>query len=324
MDENRCPLCHSANCTAKKFSDSSGYMAYHCKTYDVKFNVPEDTIERFYNDPQYNEEMEKGWSVATEMLLQHPEPPKYNQWSFLYCPNPRMTGLDVNQVNLAAYAERFPKGIVERVDRILLNISRKSAYYGAQLQIDQKKSRLLFVLPEDYDTQAEGILRIMAELGYISMNGQYYSITAKGWKHIEELTAQNLDSKTAFIAMSFREKTKPIRECFRQAIIESGFEPRLIDEKEHNNQIVPEIFYEIQKSRFVVVDVTYPNYGAYYEAGYAAALGKEVIICCREKEFNGNKESRPHFDIAQKSMIVWENRADLIKRLKERIEATVK
>ena len=96
----------------------------------------------------------------------------------------------------------------------------------------------------------------------------------------------------------------------------------VIDEKEHNNQIVPEIFYEIERSKFMVVDVTYPNYGAYYEAGYAQALGKQVIICCRENEFR-NADTRPHFDISQKSMIVWKDETELIERLKRRIEATV-
>ena len=101
----------------------------------------------------------------------------------------------------------------------------------------------------------------------------------------------------------------------------SGYIPRMIDEKEHNNQIVPEILFEISRSKFVVVDVTYPNYGAYYEAGYAEALGKEVIICCREDVFNSNQ--KPHFDIAQKSSIVWKDEEDLENRLFRRIEATV-
>ena len=86
---------------------------------------------------------------------------------------------------------------------------------------------------------------------------------------------------------------------------------------------MPEIFYEIERSKFVVVDVTFPNYGAYYEAGYAQALGKQVIMCCRKAEFDSDG-GRPHFDVAQKSMIVWENEGELVERLKKRIEATVK
>lgn len=125
--------------------------------------------------------------------------------------------------------------------------------------------------------------------------------------------------------MSFSEETDTIRKAFRQAIQESGYTARVIDEKEHNNQIVPEIFFEIERSKFVVVDVTYPNYGAYYEAGYAQALGKQVIICCRKSEFESkDRQKRPHFDISQKSMVVWQDESDLVTRLKKRIEATVR
>lgn len=42
-------------------------------------------------------------------------------------------------------------------------------------------------------------------------------------------------------------------------------------DKEHNNQIVPEIFYEIDHSQFLVVDIIYPNNDAYFEAGYAVS-----------------------------------------------------
>ena len=147
-----------------------------------------------------------------------------------------------------------------------------------------------------------------------------YQISAKGWEKISEIK-QNESNNQGFIAMSFRDETKSISDSFKTAIVKCGYIPRRIDEKEHNNQIVPEILFEISRSKFVVVDVTYPNYGAYYEAGYAEALGKEVIICCREDVFNSNQ--KPHFDIAQKSSIVWKDEEDLENRLYRRIEATV-
>ena len=49
--------------------------------------------------------------------------------------------------------------------------------------------------------------------------------------------------------------------------------------------------------------------------------GKQVIICCRKDSFEGNE--RPHFDIAQKSMIVWKDEEELVERLEKRIRATV-
>lgn len=125
--------------------------------------------------------------------------------------------------------------------------------------------------------------------------------------------------------MQFGEQTSDIRNTFKRAISDLGYTISIIDEKEHNNQIVPEIIFEIECCKFMVVDITYPNFGAYYEAGYGQALGKEVIVCCSEEVFNSNdKSKRPHFDIAQKSTIVWKDLDDLYIRLKRRIEATVK
>lgn len=124
--------------------------------------------------------------------------------------------------------------------------------------------------------------------------------------------------------MEFRDETKTIRERFHQAMQNCGYTALAIDEKEHNNQIVPEIFFEIDNSRFLVMDVTYPNCEAYYEAGYALGKGKHVIICCRKDAFENTKEKRPHFDIQQKSMIIQETEESLVERLEKRIKATVK
>lgn len=93
-------------------------------------------------------------------------------------------------------------------------------------------------------------------------------------------------SSQGFIAMSISDNTKTISGFFKNAIGRCGYIPRRIDEKEHNNQIVP-----------------------------------EVIICCCEDVLNS--DDRPHFDIAQKSTIVWKDEGDLENSLYRRIEATV-
>ena len=150
-----------------------------------------------------------------------------------------------------------------------------------------------------------------------------YRIAAYGWKRIADLKKNFSAYKYGFIAMSFSDEVAYIETVFKQAIHSAGYEPRIIKDKEHNNYVMPEIFAEIQKSKFVVVDVTKPNNGAYFEAGYAQALGKEVIVCCKKDVFD-NPNTKPHFDIAQKSTIVWTDVDDLRERLKRRIEATVK
>ena len=63
--------------------------------------------------------------------------------------------------------------------------------------------------------------------------------------------------------MAFNDGTKQTREAIRQAIIDSGFSPEFIDEIIHNKQIGPEMFRLIRECRFLILDISDPNYGAY-------------------------------------------------------------
>ncbi|MFB2516120.1 hypothetical protein [Lysinibacillus sp. OTC-L20] len=121
---------------------------------------------------------------------------------------------------------------------------------------------------------------------------------------------------TVFIAMSFDETLVKVREAIMAALTSQGFQPVIIDSKEHNNQIVPEIFSEIDKAKFVIADLTNQRTGVYYEAGYAKGKNKEVILTCRKDDL-----SNMHFDVAQTNTILWETEVDLKTRLTKRIEA---
>lgn len=124
------------------------------------------------------------------------------------------------------------------------------------------------------------------------------------------------NNKKVFVAMWFSDKMKAAREKIECAIRDCGYEPMLIDIKEHNNQIVPEIFKEIEDSEFVIADLTGNRGGVYYEAGFATARGKQVILSCKEK-------TKIHFDVAQINTIYWRDEDDLYERLVKRINATV-
>jgi nucleoside 2-deoxyribosyltransferase len=140
-----------------------------------------------------------------------------------------------------------------------------------------------------------------------------------GMQRVDELQKDTRNSKTAFVAMSFAAGTENLRNAIKEGIIGAGYTPRLMDEIEHNHQIVPEMLYEIRNSRFVVAELSHHNNGAYYEAGYALGVGKEVIHICEKKEMN----SSMHFDVKQINTILWESESDLSEKLKKRIRATI-
>ncbi|WP_139085190.1 hypothetical protein [Bacillus sp. FJAT-27264] len=135
-------------------------------------------------------------------------------------------------------------------------------------------------------------------------------------KELKKSEINLISAPSVFVAMSFAEDMRHAKISIMNAI--SAFEhiPMIIDMKEHSNQIVPEIFYEIDKSEFVVADLTHQRTGVYYEAGYAVGKGKQVILTCKRSDF----EER-HFDVSQVNTIVWNDESDLEKRLKTRIEA---
>lgn len=322
MMVGNCPICGQGDCITKA-ENNTGYIHHYCQKYGFKFYLSDTILNE--SDTEMKERM---FNLIAEHLLHNKvcHVKCYERtWYFYY--NDLVTDDTTHRpeyVNVAVLMKNYPAGVMEQAHRALVNLSLLYTHYGDTICIFPTECRFIFE-HEINNIQRSGMMRILEDLGYLKdpKGEDVYSITASGWQKIDALRQEEQIVRQGFIAMAFRDETKPIREAFRQAIIAEGYAVAIIDEKEHNNQIVPEIFYEIERSKFVVVDVTYPNYGAYYEAGYAQALGKQVIICCSEDAFRSDN-SRPHFDISQKSMIVWKDEPDLARRLRKRIEATVK
>lgn len=318
-----CPLCGYGEKCKEIIEGENSYIGFHCGHFHVDYFLGDDIIN--LRDTVLKEKL---LNLVAEHLLRQ----KFCnvqgidcKWHFFYEPSYNKSESDPPQyINLAELIHNYPDNVLDVANRSLMNLSILFPNYGDEICLFPADKRILFEYNIN-NNQTGGILKILTDMGYLKepQSDEFYIITAEGWKKIDALKKKNLIRKQAFIAMHFGKKTANIREAFRQAITESGYSVKIIDEKEHNNQIVPEIFFEIEQSLFVVVDVTYPNYGAYYEAGYAQALGKEVIVCCSKDKFN-DPDTRPHFDIAQKSMIIWDDTDDLVRRLKRRIEATVK
>ncbi len=211
---------------------------------------------------------------------------------------------------------------VEKIDRALMNIY---LMWGDKMFELRTKTGMRCLLSWD-DEGSMSMENSLVNFGYISpadspgAPGEYI-ISKEGWQRITELRSKETD-RTGFIAIAFNSKTSRIRKTLKEAISESGFTPILIDEVEHNHQIVPEIIDKTGRCRFLVMDCTDPNLGAYYEAGVARGLGKEVIICCRKKEFE-KEDTRPHFDVNQQSMVIWTTHENLKSKLVNRIKGTV-
>ena len=229
----------------------------------------------------------------------------------------------------------FPNSFAEKIDMILLRLDLLSDYIGQEFTIDRydlygltfvesyKSDGKEELTETDKFRQAFFYINYLIDSGYIKGNPALtgdkagpYTITPNGYQRIDQIQRDTGNGRNVLVAMKFGDDTLKLREAIKQGIREAGFNPILIDEVEHNELITPELLSNIRKSRFVVVDLTHQNNGAYFEEGYAMGLGKPVIQLCQ-------KETKLHFDIAQKNTIIWEKEEDIPLRLMNRIKATI-
>jgi hypothetical protein len=143
------------------------------------------------------------------------------------------------------------------------------------------------------------------------------SLTFAGWLSYEDLLRGKTSGKNAFIAMPFN---KPDLEMawlprLRLAVRETGFELKRVDDEPEPGLIDVKMRVQIRQARFLIVELTHANNGAYWEAGFAEGLGKPVIYCCHESE-------KAHFDVDHSWRVVWSPQT--IDSAIERLKATIR
>ena len=130
-------------------------------------------------------------------------------------------------------------------------------------------------------------------------------LTAQGWKRVEDLIRAHVASKFAFFARKFDnpDLDRLFDDCLRPAVLQTGYELRRATQRA--GLIDALIEDEIRRCRFVVADLSDDNAGAYWEAGLAEGLGKDVIYICRAQEQNG-VEKKTHFDTNHRQTVKWD------------------
>jgi len=229
----------------------------------------------------------------------------------------------------------WPLTTMQRLEKALLYLYSLNLLIGKVFSGEDIPTPAAYAKPDEI----YGCLDAMTELGWLA-NGRnqfHFKLTVAGLTHAEELLRTNINSTQAFVAMQFSaDMMDALDKAIRPACDECGFTAHIVSEKEHNNAIVDEIFTEIRKSKFVIVDFTHRNNGAYFEAGYAQGLGREVIRCVNATWAKEWDEADPthidetgkilkslHFDTAHYNTIFWTSFDDLKRQLIARIRATI-
>jgi nucleoside 2-deoxyribosyltransferase len=237
--------------------------------------------------------------------------------------------------------EHIPKTSMERLNHFLVALYKIDDKIG-QLFWVCKNSRAngiwvgnfteSMVIPQTYPIsiayarnggEVKSMFESLESLGYMEhKENDRYSITPKGFERADQLISTNIDSKKVFVAMDYRESH--ILEAYKNAIYPAceacGFNAIIIKNKPHNNGITDEIITEIKRSKFVIVDFTFNNLGAYWEAGFAQGLERPIIRCCKEDWF---EKHGLHFDVKHYRVEIWENHEHLVDLLKSNIRANI-
>jgi hypothetical protein len=134
----------------------------------------------------------------------------------------------------------------------------------------------------------------------------HYKLTFKGWEKFNTLNEGKSLTNIAFMAMGFTDKNRiAYKQIFTPAVEACGFQLQTVSELPSHGSIPDDIELKIRRAPFVIVDISNGNNGAYWEAGYATALGKPVIYTCDQVTWQSlRNEKRPHFDVAHRQRVM--------------------
>ena len=254
--------------------------------------------------------------------------------------NPTLTRAVIDAAETAR-----PLSVHERADRLLRFLADETANVGETVRVVNpshgqmlgrsdvsEAGRILWLSLAHSESTGLGEVNFLQEYliqkGWIALYGPHgngtgqFVVTVEGYERIAEQEV-NRSSDQVFVAMWFDPSMNDPRDNgIKKAILNTGYAPRLIDEKPDVDKIDDEIIGEIRRSKFLIADFTHGDKGirggVYYEAGFALGLGLEVIRSCRADQIEAL-----HFDVNHHYHIAWNTPEELREGLERRILALV-
>ena len=190
-------------------------------------------------------------------------------------------------------------------DRFHAVIGAKNRAAGDWILSELRKKSLVTILHRDQEFRANrsGPGQIVVPVS------KHVNLSLDGWEQYEREKRGRVEGNYGFVAMKFgdRELDTFMSTVVKPRLEEAGFE--LVDMRDRAEAgVIDNIMRaRIRDARFVIVDLTHDNRGAYWEAGYAEGLGKPVIYTCKRVKF---EEASTHFDTNHCTTVQWTNQND--------------
>ena len=340
MNGNTCPICESENINVQYAGQTFYYSCPLCGNFFLENGWGFD--EHKYDRKKLKSYLFYHKSDKRPLIAPGDVYSKLNKTGWV----------DIHNLTPEMVEAWHPKTFAEKVDLALLWLSKHSDYMGKSVTVPKEDMEQVFFLTnsyrkttaddgervaQDWTTEVKFLLRylhhndlleyhasdesiktLMERMAFTTYLEPFrFTLSSKAYDTIYDYQKKYENNRNVFVAMKFGEETQALREKIKEGLV--GYDVRIMDEIEHNHQIVPEMLYEIRNSRFVIAELSNHNNGAYYEAGYALGLGKEVIHICKKSEL----ASGLHFDVAQVNTIVYDEINEIPEKLKKRIQATI-
>jgi len=330
MDYVKCPLCgESSKITGLPDDPVNSVVMIHCDRCG-KYHI-KDILRRTFSQEEYGDikHLLSGWTRE-----------KYER--YIAGKEKEIAKITRENINSILMGAAIPRKIGDKTDKIILYMFNKSGCPGREVYIPFAQDYSI-AYASDYQEFLLLLRQLQNEGMIINKPAEKYELTFIGYQYAEALMARKIQSNTFFVAMWFDKQMDKAYEYIQHIEENTGFLADRVDKSDdYNGDINDAIIAKIRKSRFVVADFTGDRGGVYYEAGYAKALGREVIFTCRKDWFknliwrngriknNGEEkdgefllQTGPHFDAEHENFIVWEDEEELKKKLIDRINATI-
>lgn len=221
----------------------------------------------------------------------------------------------------------FPS-VENQLELLLLDFGECCKFIGVTATIREYEDQ--FSCGAQNPSVVFALIKHLRDQGDIELHNQFgqegdrhfiCSLKISGWLRYEKIKKGKTSGKEAFMAMPFN---KPNLDSvwlprLREAVRQTGFELKRVDDEPKPGLIDTHMRLQIQRARFLIVELTHSNLGAHWEAGFAEGLGKPVIYTWCENAVNGDK---PHFDVEHSLRIEWES--DNIDAALRAVKATIR
>ena len=129
-------------------------------------------------------------------------------------------------------------------------------------------------------------------------------LTLAGWERYEAMTHGSHGGGYGFFAWQF--ESRETKRVFER-VLKPKFEDLGCPLKDLSDLSRPGVIDNIMRERirnaaYVIVDLTDHNLGAYWEGGFAEALGKAVVYIMERTAF---RKKKPHFDTNHCTIVFW-------------------